>query len=91
MDLNQLRGQIDTIDDALIRLFCKRMDVAAEIAAYKKERGLPILVPAREAEKLQDAAEKAGPEMAEYVKDFFGTLFRLSREYQSACNDEVIL
>lgn len=90
MDLIQLRGRIDAIDDELIRLFCRRMDVAAQIADYKKEHGLPILVPAREAEKLLDVAEKAGPEMADYVKELYTTLFRLSREYQSAHINEVI-
>ena len=90
MDLTQLRGRIDAIDDELIRLFCRRMDVAAQIADYKKEHGLPILVPARESEKLLDVAEKAGPEMADYAKDLYTTLFRLSREYQVAHNKEVI-
>lgn len=90
MDLTQLRGRIDAIDDELIRLFCQRMEVAAQIADYKKEHGLPILVPAREAEKLLDVAEKAGPEMADYTKELYTTLFRLSREYQSAHINEVI-
>ena len=90
MDLTQLRGRIDAIDDELIRLFCQRMEVAAQIADYKKEHGLPILVPAREAEKLLDVAEKAGPEMADYVQELYATLFRLSREYQSAHINEVI-
>ena len=39
MDLTQLRGQFDAIDDGLIRLFCQRMEVAAQIADYKKEHG----------------------------------------------------
>lgn len=90
MDLTQLRCRIDAIDDELIRLFCQRMEVAAQIADYKKEHGLPILVPAREAEKLLDVAEKAGPEMADYTKELYTSLFRLSREYQSAHINEVI-
>ena len=35
MDLTQLRDRIDAIDDELIRLFCQRMEVAAQIADYK--------------------------------------------------------
>ena len=54
MDLHQLRLEIDKIDDQLVKLFGARMEVAAQIADYKKENGLPILVPAREREKLQD-------------------------------------
>ena len=61
MDLSQLRSEIDNIDDELVKLFGQRMDIAAKIADYKKENKLPILVPAREREKLADVAEKAGP------------------------------
>ena len=48
MDLQELRSQIDEIDDELVALFGKRMDVAAQIADYKKEHNLPIYHPARE-------------------------------------------
>ena len=87
MDIQDLRGQIDQIDDELVRLFCQRMEIAAQIAAYKKEHNLPILVPAREREKLQDVAEKAGPEMANYTRVLYSMLFELSRSYQGKKND----
>ena len=29
MDLNEIRGEIDKIDDELVRLFCQRMHAAA--------------------------------------------------------------
>ena len=87
MDLSQLRNEIDNIDDELVKLFGQRMDVAAQIADYKKENNLPILVPAREREKLVDVAEKAGPEMANYTRVLYSMLFELSRSYQSKRND----
>lgn len=83
MDISELRSHIDEIDDELVRLFVQRMEVAARIADYKKEKGLPILVPAREREKLLDVAEKAGPEMADYTRVLYSMLFELSRSYQS--------
>ena len=86
MDLKELRTEIDAIDDELVRLFTQRMDVAARIADYKKENGLPILVPAREREKLQDVAEKAGADMADYTRVLYSMLFELSRSYQSKRN-----
>ncbi len=85
MDLKQLRNQIDTIDDQLVKLFTERMDVAAQIAAYKKENNQPIFVPAREREKLKDVAEKAGPDMANYTRVLYSMLFELSRSYQQKC------
>ena len=89
MDIQELRGQIDKIDDELVRLFGQRMDVAAQIADYKKENNLPIFVPAREREKLADVAEKAGPEMANYTRVLYSMLFELSRSYQGKRNDTV--
>jgi len=88
MDLSQLRSQIDEIDDELVKLFGQRMDIAAQIADFKKENKLPILVPAREREKLADVAEKAGPDMANYTRVLYSMLFELSRSYQSKRNDE---
>lgn len=86
MDLSELRMEIDKIDDELVQLFGRRMDVAAQIADYKKANNLPILVPAREREKLLDVAKKAGPEMANYTRVLYSMLFELSRSYQSKRN-----
>ena len=86
MDIQELRNQIDEIDNELVRLFCQRMDVAAHIADYKQANNLPILVPAREREKLADVAEKAGPDMANYTRVLYSMLFELSRSYQSKRN-----
>ena len=86
MDIQELRKQIDVIDDELVQLFCRRMQVAEQIAEYKKENGLPILVPAREREKLQDVSQKAGTDMANYTRVLYSMIFELSRSYQSKCN-----
>ena len=85
MDLSQYRAQIDDIDDALLKLFCQRMQVSALIAEYKNANSLPIFVPSREQEKLADIAQKAGPEMAPYAQALYSCLFHLSKEYQQAC------
>ena len=87
MDIQQLRGQIDENDDELVRLFIRRMDVASQIADYKKEHDLPIFVPARERETLAEVAKKAGPEMANYARVLYSMLFELSRSYQGKRNE----
>ena len=87
MSLEELRNEIDEIDDEILKLFLKRMNVASKVADYKKENNLPIFVPAREREKLADVAEKAGPEMANYTRVLYSMLFELSRSYQGKRND----
>ena len=47
-DLEKARQMIDEADREIARQFEKRMDAARLVAAYKKERGLPILDTARE-------------------------------------------
>ena len=88
MDIQELRGTIDAIDTQLVELFGRRMEAAAQIADYKKANNLPIFVPSREREILQDVAKKAGPEMANYTRVLYSMLFELSRSYQSKCNRE---
>lgn len=83
MELQDLRQEIDAIDDQLVQLFTQRMDVAAKIADYKKANNMPILVPAREREKLMDVASIAGPAMAEYVEQLYTAIFEISRAYQT--------
>ena len=89
MELKDLRNEIDAIDDELVKLFTRRMDVSTRIAGVKKEKSLPIFVPAREREKLADVAEKAGPEMANYTRVLYSMLFELSRAHQNKLNGKI--
>ena len=82
MDLKDLRNEIDAIDEELVKLFCQRMDVAACVANFKKANNLPVLDASREEAKILDVMGKATPEMAEYVRQLYKTLFELSRNYQ---------
>ena len=50
MELKEAREQIDRIDRQLTDLFVERMQVAQQVAAYKREHGLPVLD--RERERL---------------------------------------
>ena len=86
MELSELRSQIDSIDDELVELFCRRMKVAEQIADYKQEDKMPIFVPAREREKLRDVSEKAGSDMSNYTRVLYSMIFELSRSHQSKHN-----
>jgi len=87
MELKELRNQIDAIDNELVSLFKKRMELSAHVADYKKEHHLPIYVPMREREILQEVAKKAGPDMANYSRVLYSMIFELSRSYQRKRND----
>ena len=44
MDMNELRQQIDSIDDQLVQLFVERMNVAEKIGVFKKSNGIQMLI-----------------------------------------------
>ena len=83
MDLNKYREQIDRVDDELLRLFAERMDLSAQIAAYKKENGLPVLDASRERQKLNSIAEKSPEGLSEYAVSLYSLIFELSRSCQN--------
>ncbi len=43
MDLLELRNEIDKLDDELIPLLLKRMDISRQVAEYKVKNGIPVL------------------------------------------------
>lgn len=56
-DLEQLRQEIDKIDAALAPLLDQRMDLSIEVAAYKKQKGMAVHQPQREARLLAGVAQ----------------------------------
>ena len=88
MDLEELRNEIDAIDDEILKLFLKRMDVSSKVADYKRENNLPTLQKSREREILNKVSEKSGAEMADYSRILFSTLMDLSKSYQNKRNAE---
>ncbi len=88
MNLEELRAEIDTIDDNLLQDFAQRMNVVGQIGLEKKNEGLPTLDPAREREKLADIVAKLPPEMEQYGYTLWSMLFEISRSYQSSLNPQ---
>ncbi|HWP80129.1 MAG TPA: prephenate dehydratase domain-containing protein [Candidatus Acidoferrum sp.] len=84
MEIEELRGQIDTIDDKLTELFLQRLVVSEEIGKYKRDRGLPVLDKSRERAVLARRTAELQPPYDGYVRMFYRTLFDISRARQSA-------
>ena len=60
MELQELRNEINRIDGEMLALLERRLAVCRAIAEYKRQNGLPVRDPAREAEKLHEAMERGG-------------------------------
>ncbi len=52
-DIKELRNEISSIDQEILILLSKRMNLAGEVAEYKLENWLPIFDPIREKEILE--------------------------------------
>ena len=82
MDIKELRNSIDRIDGELTKLFRERMEIAAEIAKYKKENNMAVFNKEREREVLNSVTEGMPPELQGYTKTLYETVFNVSRSYQ---------
>lgn len=82
-ELARLRESIDEIDAQICRLFEARMDAARAVAAYKRERNMPVLQPERERAVLERAAARMGnPDYAPGARMLFEALMAASRALQ---------
>ena len=82
MDINELRSQIDSVDKELVELFKKRMNIAADVAEYKRQNGMKVLDAARERALLAKVSELSGSDFEEYTRILYATILDLSRSYQ---------
>ena len=79
ISLEQLRQEIDAIDEQLVELMAKRLQVTGQVGSLKSKLGQPLYVPGREqallgARRAQAEALGVNPDLAEDV------LRRLMRE-----------
>jgi len=58
-DLKQLRKKIDALDDQILKLLIRRVQVCRDIGLAKKSQGLPIHDSQREQEVYQKLKVKA--------------------------------
>ncbi len=76
--IDQLRKQIDEMDDALIELLSKRMRVCREIGQYKKEHNMTVL----QAQRYNEILDKRGVQgsMCGLGSEFSSGIFELIHE-----------
>ena len=85
MELDQIRQQIDQIDDQLVALYLKRLGLVAEVARCKDEADAAIDNPVREKAIIYRLTKDIADDNRKlYVKDLYGCIFTASKSYQSA-------
>lgn len=83
MDLNELRSQIDNIDNEILRLLNKRMKIVKKVGELKNSSNAPIYRPEREKaiiERLTELSKKEnGILQKEHIEAIFLEIFAISR------------
>ena len=89
-DLAGLRGEIDDIDNELLQLLARRMEVSAQIGEYKKSHNVTVVQMDRW-KKILDDHMAAGMEMGlspELINKVFEAVHQASIERQSRIMEE---
>ncbi len=84
MNIDNLRNEINEINDSLTKLFVKRMEIASLIAEEKSKNGLPVYDEKRENEIISNETSKVSDELKEYTGQFYKELFRITRLYEGS-------
>ena len=82
MSLDAIREEIDSIDSQMLELFCRRLDLAADVAAEKAKDHKPVFDPARERTKLLDIAQKAPERLQPQAVSLFSLLMSMNKAEQ---------
>lgn len=83
MDLDQIRKDIDQIDQELVALLEKRMVCVSEVVAYKKAKGLPVLDQGRENKVLEKVGSLVTDEQYRAtIQAQFQDMMKRSRDFQ---------
>ncbi|CCV64787.1 hypothetical protein BN85412100 [Alteracholeplasma palmae J233] len=81
--IEELRLEIDKIDQEMKELFIKRMEVSKEVGIYKKENNLPILDQKREDQLIEKKKLNFNnEELWSYYEKFIKYIMELSKEIQ---------
>ena len=84
MNLDTIRQEIDHVDQELVALLEKRMQLVNQVVAYKKATGKPILDTSREDAVLQKAASRVKDRAFEQtIVNTFADIMKNSRDYQA--------
>ncbi len=86
--INQLRKQIDELDNDLMQLLAKRMRVCREIGQYKKEHNMTVL----QAQRYNEILDKRGAQgaLCGMDSDFVKTIFEAIHEESVRQQMEII-
>lgn len=84
-ELDELRKEIDEIDEKILQLYERRMETARQVGEWKKEKGMKVYDPMREKDLLdRKMSTLSDPGLKQGARGLFELLMRFSRQQQYA-------
>lgn len=82
--MDDLRNELDKIDEAMRSLFEARLDVVQKVAEYKLKHQLEILDESREAQIIDAGIKKINnPAYKDYYQEFIELQLKISKDLQA--------
>lgn len=82
-ELEKARKAINEVDKEMAKLFTKRMEAVKAVAEYKKEHGMQVFDPVREAEVIERNSKMVeSEELKAYFVNFLQSNMEISKSYQ---------
>lgn len=84
MTIKQCRAEIDAIDDALLSLMNRRVQLAMLVGELKRDAGLPLYDPSRESDIIAHAQRaNPGPLDAVSITKLFRRIIHITRRIEA--------
>ena len=81
MTIQDLKKEVTEINDEMLRLFIRHLEIVKEIGEVKKAEGKTIYDRKAEEEILEKAAANSPQDMQNYSIEFFRSMINLGKEY----------
>ena len=88
--LAQLRRQIDQLDNDLLEILAKRMNISREIGEYKKKHNMPVVQPGRYGD-IMSTRVKAASQLGvseDFMRDILSSIHEESVRIQVELNEK---
>ena len=81
-ELENIRREIDSIDDKLVKLYVERLEKIKEVAKIKEITNTAVVDEQRESDILYRLTKNHSDDIKKYIEQLYSTIFSLSKAYQ---------
>lgn len=83
MNLDDIRKNIDGIDEKILKLFSERMELCIQVAEYKAKNGMEVFQGGREKQVIAGIEAKSAPHLKAASKLLFSQIMEISKCLQT--------